>query len=68
MIEFRVDDISCGHCAAAITKAVKEVDAEGKVEVDLATKRVLIDSTHGAAELSAAIEEAGYTPVLARGG
>ena len=66
MIEFQVDDMSCGHCVAAITKAVKEVDAQGKVDVDLAGKRVRIESTHPAQEFSAAIEEAGYTPVQAR--
>ena len=64
MIEFQVNDMSCGHCVAAITKAVKEVDAQGRVDVDLAAKRVRIDSTHAAPEFSAAIEEAGYTPVL----
>ena len=68
MIEFRVDDMTCGHCVAAITKAVREVDAKGRVDVDLAGKRVRIDSAHGAAEFTAAIEEAGYTPVLAGGG
>ena len=65
MIEFKVEDMSCGHCVAAITKAVGEVDGDARVEVDLAAKRVLIHSTHGAGELSAAIQEAGYTPVQA---
>jgi copper chaperone len=65
MMEFQVQDMSCGHCVAAITNAVKEVDASGKVEVDLAAKRVLVDSSHDAGEILAAIEEAGYTPVLA---
>ena len=67
MIEFKVDDMSCGHCVAAITKAVKEVDANGKVDVDLAARRVRIESTHAAREFSAALEEAGYTPVAAAG-
>ena len=67
MIEFKVEDMSCGHCVAAITRAVKDVDASGKVEVDLGSKRVRIDSTHAAKEFSTAIEEAGYTPVPAAG-
>ena len=65
MIEFKVDDMSCGHCVAAITGAVKAVDAEGSVEVDLQRKRVRVESAHPAAEIRAAIEEAGYTPVEA---
>ena len=67
MIEFRVDDMSCGHCVAAITKAVKQVDAQGKVDIDLAGKRVRIESARDAQAFAAAIEEAGFTPVASRG-
>ena len=65
MIEFQVNDMTCGHCASAIARAVKEVDEKGRVEVDLAAKRVRIESTHAAPEFAAAIEDAGYTPVPA---
>jgi copper chaperone len=61
-IEFRVADMSCGHCASTITRAVKEVDASGRCEVDLDAKRVRIDSDRPAAEFRAAIAEAGFTP------
>jgi copper chaperone len=62
-IEFAVEDMSCGHCASSITRAVKEVDAAGRCEVDLAAKRVRIESDQPAEEFKAAIEEAGFTPV-----
>jgi copper chaperone len=62
MIEFTVNDMTCGHCASTITKAVKEVDAAGKCEIDLAEHRVRIASAHPAEEFRAAIEEAGFTP------
>ena len=65
MIELRVPDMTCGHCAATITRAVREIDAEGACEVDLAARKVTIRSTHGAEEFVAAITEAGYTPALA---
>ena len=65
MIEFQVNDMTCGHCVAAISRAVKDVDAQGRVDVDLAAKRVRIESTHPAEEFREAIEEAGYTPVAA---
>jgi copper chaperone len=67
MIEFKVSDMTCGHCASTIAKAVKEVDAAGRCEVDLEAKRVRIESTHGADEFRAAIEEAGYTPEAVAG-
>jgi Copper chaperone len=62
MIEFTVKDMTCGHCAATITKAVKGVDAGGRCEVDLEGKRVRIESARPAAEFRAAIEDAGFTP------
>lgn len=65
MIEFQVQDMTCGHCASTITKAVKEVDAAGRCEVDLAAKRVRIASDLPAEDFRAAIEEAGFTPVAA---
>ena len=65
MIEFTVNDMTCGHCVSTITKAVKGVDAAGKVEIDLAAHRVRIDSAHEAAEFREAISEAGFTPVPA---
>jgi copper chaperone len=63
MIEFKVEDMTCGGCASAITRAVKAVDAEGKCEVDLASKRVRIESRQPAEALRSAIEDAGFTPI-----
>ena len=64
MLAFRVDDMTCGHCASTITKAVRAVDAGAKVEVDLARHLVRIEPTEtDARELGEAIAEAGYTPV-----
>ena len=63
MIEFTVDDMTCGHCASTITRAVKEVDAAGKCEIDLGSKRVRISSDRPVGDFRAAIEGAGYTPI-----
>lgn len=60
---FTVNDMTCNHCAGVITKAVKELDANAKVEIAVADKRVVIDSALPAQQLAEAIEEAGYTPV-----
>ena len=65
MIEFTVNDMTCGHCASTITRAVKEVDAAARCEIDLGAKKVRIESRADAAELQAAIDDAGYTPVPA---
>jgi copper chaperone len=63
MMEFKVDDMSCGHCAGVITKTVQALDAQARVEVDLAQKKVAIESNQERAVIAAALEEAGYPTV-----
>jgi copper chaperone len=60
MMEFKVEDMSCGHCASVITKTVKELDAQAKVEIDLAGKIVRIESSEDRGTLVQALDEAGY--------
>jgi copper chaperone len=63
MYQLQVENMSCGHCVGAVTRAVQEVDAGAKVDVDLASKTVKIDSSGPLDKISAAIVEAGY-PVI----
>lgn len=63
VIELTVKDMTCGHCASSIARAVKSVDAAGTCEVDLAEKRVRIASALPAEDFVEAIREAGYSPV-----
>ena len=64
MIKFSVPDMSCGHCAKAVTEAVHSVDPDASVDVDLRTKLVSVDSAAEKIALSAAIREAGYDEVV----
>lgn len=66
MIEFQMSNVSCGGCAARITKAVKAVDEQAKVQVDLSAKKVRIASDLPAAGFEQALAEAGYPPVQVR--
>jgi copper chaperone len=64
MNTFEVMDMTCGHCVSAITQAVKAVDPQALVQVDLATHRVVVDQGQGDVQaLRRAISDAGYTPV-----
>jgi copper chaperone len=63
MIEFTVDDMTCGHCAATITAAVKAVDPAGRCEIDLAARRIRIETAFSPERMSAAIAKAGFSPV-----
>jgi len=60
MYQLQVENMSCGHCVGAVTKAVQAVDAAAKVEIDLATKSVKIDSASPLPTLKSAIADAGY--------
>ena len=66
MLTFQVQDMTCGHCVQAITKAVKEVDANATLEFDLPTHEVRITSVAANWQaLHASMVAAGYTPELA---
>ena len=64
MITFEVNDMTCGHCASTITKALKSADKDAKVTIDLARRLVKVEPGDAdAQELRDAIAEAGYAPV-----
>ena len=57
---FNVQGMTCGHCVKAVTQAVKGVDANAEVQVDLATGKVEVRSDSDRAALAEAIREEGY--------
>ena len=64
MKTFQVNDMTCGHCVSAVTKAVKGIDPAAYVSVNLATKRVEVDSAAAdVRSIKSAIAAAGYTAV-----
>jgi copper chaperone len=60
MLRFQVDGMSCGHCVQAVTAAVKDVDPQAEVAVDLASKSVAVRSRLEAGPVAEAIRQAGY--------
>lgn len=68
MFAFKVPDMTCGHCVKTITAAVTAIDEHARVNVDLNQRLVRVEAgTATAAQLQAAITEAGYNPVPAPG-
>lgn len=63
MYELQVEEMSCGHCVNAVTKAVQAIDAQAQVEVDLAQRKVRVQSGAELTQVAAAIGDAGY-PVV----
>jgi len=63
MLAFQVNDMTCGHCAGAITRAVKDLDQAAKVTIDLAQHLVTVEPTAAdGGQIRDAIAGAGYTP------
>ena len=58
---FDVDGMSCGHCVKAVTAAVRQIDPQAQVQVDLAGKKVEVESTQAREALAKAIADEGYT-------
>ncbi len=66
MVEIHVEKMTCGGCAARVTRAVQLVDDSAKVKVDLPRKTVLVESDIEADSLVNAITAAGY-PAAVKG-
>ncbi len=61
-----VDGMTCGHCVASVSAEVGKVAGVSDVEVDLATKRVVVTGEGVANDaVVAAVDEAGYDAVPA---
>jgi copper chaperone len=60
MTRLIVPEMSCGHCKAAIERAIKTVDANAVTNVNLATRQVDIASQASPEALMAALLAEGY--------
>ncbi|MFC3125100.1 heavy-metal-associated domain-containing protein [Pseudoroseomonas globiformis] len=60
MYRFDVPGMKCSGCAKKVERAVRAKDASAEFSADIETKRVTVSSTLPQAELTAAIQEAGY--------
>jgi len=60
MYEFDIPDMSCGHCVATVTKAIKQADPDAVADVDLIKRMATITSTIDPKTIGAALEDAGY--------
>jgi len=57
---FQVQGMTCGHCERAVVHAVRTVDSEATIKVDLQSGQVIIESDKARQVLAYAIQEEGY--------
>lgn len=57
---YLVEGMDCGHCRAAVEKALQNVPGVTHVTVNLETKQAVVDGTADEAALRQAVEEVGF--------
>jgi copper chaperone len=62
MQRFHLPDMSCGHCVAAITEALKAADPEARIDIDRDARTATVDTALPREALAATLTEAGYPP------
>ena len=60
---FDVQGMSCNHCVKAVTQALQHLDPQAQVQVDLAGKKVEVESTQAREALAKAIADEGNAVV-----
>ena len=62
---FQITGMTCAHCRRAVTEEIAAVDGVESVVVDLATGTVTVTAARPVdrADISAAVDEAGYALV-----
>lgn len=59
--QFTVTGMTCGHCEAAVTRAIKQLDGGAQVKIDRSQDLVEVDSTEPRQAIADAIREEGYS-------
>lgn len=60
MTELKIEGMTCGHCSAAVKKALEGVDGVTAADVDLAAGRARVQGAADPAVLIAAVHDEGY--------
>ena len=66
-IELTLPDMTCGHCVKTVTATAQRLDPTARVQTDLATHRVIIDSSIAQETLEAALAAEGYPAARSAG-
>lgn len=59
-MQLHIENMTCGGCARGVTAAIKDVDANATVDIDLATRQVRIESAQPAERILQVLEDAGF--------
>jgi copper chaperone len=60
MYELQVEGMTCGGCVNSVKRSVQAVDRNATVDVDLASKKVRVETGADLEAVKSAIADAGY--------
>lgn len=60
MLTLKVSGMTCGGCINAVTRAIQDQDPQAKVQVDLASQTVKLETTLSEAQAGQLITDAGF--------
>jgi len=60
MLSLKVSGMTCGGCINAITRAIQAEDPQAKVQADLGTQTVSLETTLSQAQASQLLTDAGF--------
>jgi copper chaperone len=63
MLSLKVSGMTCGGCINAVTRAIQSQDPDAKVQADLATQTITLETALSQAHASQLITDAGF-PVV----
>lgn len=62
MHELNIPAMSCGHCVGTVNKAIKAIDPQATIEIDLPTRIVRIQTEKTRQAIAEALIASGYPP------
>ncbi|MBN2691503.1 MAG: heavy-metal-associated domain-containing protein [Burkholderiaceae bacterium] len=63
-VQLQITGMTCGHCVAAVTKALKAVPGTQDAQVDLASGRATVQGSSTPEALAKAVADEGYEVTL----
>lgn len=55
-----IENMTCGGCARGVAATIQDIDPNAKVDVDLASKIVTVESSESIDKITEALEEDGF--------
>ncbi|PBS12634.1 heavy metal transport/detoxification protein [Lysobacteraceae bacterium NML93-0792] len=60
MLRFHIPNMTCGGCAKTVTTALLSIDPQARIEIELPTREVRVESSVDERAFLSALGEAGY--------